>query len=155
MGAVAHTTHAHQEPSRSAPDPLSVGSPRPPRFASPVHAAPSPSRPSRPAVADRAPMTIPRRSWTPSRGAAAASGRSTVPRWVQAAGTAAGVVLKRRDQAAKTLVRVGCLDEIVFHRGPVLVGVELQSRVGFPGTKADDRKGSTGLAALPPGTALG
>jgi hypothetical protein len=88
-------------------------------------------------------------------GAAAAPGRSTVHRWVQAAGTAAGVVLKRLDQAARTLVLVGCLDEIFFRRRPVLVGVEPQSMVWFLGTKAADRKGSTWSAALQPWTALG
>jgi hypothetical protein len=88
-------------------------------------------------------------------GAAAAPGRSTVHRWVQAAGTAAGVVLKRLDQAARTLVLVGCLDEIFFRRRPVLVGVEPQSMVWFLATKALDRKGSTWSAALQPWTALG
>ena len=84
-------------------------------------------------------------------GAQAAPGRSTVHRWVQAA----GVVLKRLDQAAKTLVLVGCLDEIFFRRRPVLVGVEPQSMVWFLATKALDRKGSTWSAALRPWTALG
>jgi tetratricopeptide (TPR) repeat protein len=88
-------------------------------------------------------------------GAAAAPGRSTVHRWVQAAGIAAGAVLKRLDHAAKTLVLVGCLDEIFFHGRPVLVGVEPHSMVWFLGTKALDRKGSTWFAALQPWTALG
>jgi hypothetical protein len=88
-------------------------------------------------------------------GSAAAPGRSTVHRWVQAAGIAAGVVLKRLDQAAQTLVLVGCLDEIFFRRRPVLVAVEPQSMVWFLGTKAADRKGSTWWAALQPWTALG
>jgi hypothetical protein len=88
-------------------------------------------------------------------GAQAAPGRSTVHRWVQAASAAAGIVLKRLDRAAKTLVLVGCLDEIFFHRRPVLVGVEPHSMVWFLGTKALDRKGSTWLAALQPWTALG
>ena len=88
-------------------------------------------------------------------GTAAAPGRSTVHRWVQAAGTAAGVVLKRLDQAARTLVLVGCLDEIFFRRRPVLVGVEPRSMVWFLGTKAADRKGSTWSAALQPWMALG
>jgi hypothetical protein len=88
-------------------------------------------------------------------GAAAAPGRSSVHRWVQAAGTAAGAVLKRLDQAARTSVLVGCLDEIFFHRRPVLVGVEPQSMVWFLATKAADRKGSTWSAALQPWTALG
>src|SRR5262249_50008080 len=85
----------------------------------------------------------------------AAPRRSTVHRWVQAAGRAAGTVLKRLDQAAKTLVLVGCLDEIFFHRRPVLVGVEPSSMVWFLGTKAENCQGSTWLAALQPWTALG
>jgi hypothetical protein len=88
-------------------------------------------------------------------GAAAAPGRSTVHRWVQAAATAAGAVLKRLDHAAKTLVLVGCLDEIFFHRRPVLVGVEPASMVWFLGTKADNCQGSTWYRALQPWTALG
>src|SRR6516164_4466071 len=87
-------------------------------------------------------------------GAAAAPGRSTVHRWVQAAGRAAGAVLKRLDQAAKSLVLVGCLDEISFHRRPVLVGVEPHSMVWFLGTKAANCQGSTWFAALQPWTAL-
>ena len=49
---------------------------------------------------------------------------------------------------AKTLVLVGCLDEIFFHRRPVLVGVEPHSMVWFLGTKADDRQGSTWFGRL-------
>jgi hypothetical protein len=87
-------------------------------------------------------------------GAAAVPGRSTVHRWVQAAAKTAGAVLKRLDQAAKTLVLVGCLDEIFFHRRPVLVGVEPHSMVWFVGKKADNCQGSTWLRALQPWTAL-
>jgi hypothetical protein len=87
-------------------------------------------------------------------GTAAAPGRSTVHRWVQAAGRAAGAVLKRLDQAAKTLVLVGCLDEIFFHRRPVLVGVEPNSMVWFLGAKAGNCQGSTWFAALQPWSAL-
>src|SRR5262245_44614549 len=87
-------------------------------------------------------------------GARAAPSRSHVHRWVQAAGKAAGAVLKRLDQAAKTLVVVGCLDEIFFHRRPVLVGVEPTSMVWFLGTKAENCQGSTWFAALQPWTAL-
>src|SRR5262249_58031738 len=68
--------------------------------------------------------------------------------WVQAAARAAGAVLQRLDQAAKTLVLVGCLDEIFFHRRPVLVGVEPTSMVWFLGTKADNCQGSTWYRAL-------
>jgi hypothetical protein len=88
-------------------------------------------------------------------GVGAAPSRSRVHRWVQAAGTAAGAVLKRLDQAAQTLVLVGCLDEIFFHRRPVLVGVEPSSMVWFLGTKAANCQGSTWSAALRPWTALG
>jgi hypothetical protein len=87
-------------------------------------------------------------------GARAAPSRSSVHRWVQAAGKAAGAVLKRLDQAAKTLVVVGCLDEIFFHRRPVLVGVEPTSMVWFLGTKAENCQGATWFAALQPWTAL-
>ena len=81
-------------------------------------------------------------------GAQAAPGRSTVHRWVQAAGTAAGAVLKRLDQVAKTLVFVGCLDEIFFRRRPVLVGVEPHSMVWFLGKKADNCQGATWFGEL-------
>ena len=81
-------------------------------------------------------------------GTAACPGRSTVHRWVQAAATAAGTVLKRLDQAAKTLVLVGCLDEIFFHRRPVLVGVEPHSMVWFLGKKADNCQGATWFGEL-------
>ena len=87
-------------------------------------------------------------------GVATAPGRSTVHRWAQAAGKAASAILKRLDQAAKTLVVVGCLDEIFFHRRPVLVGVEPTSMVWFLGTKAANCQGSTWFAALQPWTSL-
>jgi hypothetical protein len=87
-------------------------------------------------------------------GAQAAPGRSTVHRWVQAAGTAAGAVLKRLDHAARTLVLVGCLDEIFFRRRPVLVGVEPHSMVWFLGKKADNCQGATWLGELRPWSGL-
>jgi hypothetical protein len=87
-------------------------------------------------------------------GGAAAPSRSRVHRWVQAAARAATAVLKRLDQAAQTLVVVGCLDEIFVHRRPILVGVEPTSLVWFLGTKAENHQGSTWSAALRPWTAL-
>jgi hypothetical protein len=78
----------------------------------------------------------------------AAPGRSTVHRWVQAAATAAGRVLRPLDRSCRALVLVGCLDEIFFHRRPVLVGVEPHSMVWFLGKKADDRRGSTWFGEL-------
>jgi hypothetical protein len=88
------------------------------------------------------------------QGAKASPSRSTIHRWVQAAGKAAGEVLKQLDQSCKALVLVGCLDEIFFHRRPVLVGVEPNSMVWFLGKKSDDRQASTWLSELQPWTAL-
>ena len=87
-------------------------------------------------------------------GAKACPSRSTVHRWVQAAATAAGKVLKQLDGSCKALVLVGCLDEIFFHRRPVLVGVEPQSMVWFLGKKADNHQGSTWFGELQPWTSL-
>jgi hypothetical protein len=64
-------------------------------------------------------------------GVKAAPGRSTVHRWVQAAAKVAGRVLKDLDQRCQTLVKTACLDEIFFHRRPVLVGLEPASMVLF------------------------
>ena len=87
-------------------------------------------------------------------GPRATPGRSTVHRWVQAAARAAGAVLKRLDGAAKTLVLIGCLDEIFFRRRPVLVGVEPHSMAWFLGKKADNCQGATWFGELKPWEAL-
>jgi hypothetical protein len=81
--------------------------------------------------------------------------RSTIHRWVQAAGKAAGEVLKQLDRSCKELVLVGCLDEIFFHRQPVLVGVEPMSMAWFLGKKVASHQGSTWFAELQPWTSLG
>ena len=87
-------------------------------------------------------------------GAPAAPSRSTIHRWGQAAGAAAGVVLKRLDRACRALVMVGCLDEIFFRRQPVLVGVEPMSMVWFLGKKVASHNGLTWFAELLPWTSL-
>lgn len=87
-------------------------------------------------------------------GTSACPSRSTVHRWVQAAATAAGHVLKQLDRSCQALVLVGCLDEIFFHRRPVLVGVEPHSMVWFLGKKADNCQGSTWFGALKPWSSL-
>jgi hypothetical protein len=81
-------------------------------------------------------------------GEQASPGRSTLHRWVQLAGVAAGRVLKLLDARCRALVLVGCLDEIFFHGRPVLVGVEPASMTWFLGHKADDRTGATWAKAL-------
>ena len=87
-------------------------------------------------------------------GKKAGPGRSTVHRWVQAAGWAAGRVLKVLDRQCTTLILVGCLDEIFFHGRPVLVGVEPASMTWFLGQIAPDRTGATWAKALHDWTAL-
>jgi hypothetical protein len=75
-------------------------------------------------------------------GAATAPRRSQVHRWVQAAGMAAGAVLKRLGHSARTLGLVGCLDEILFHRRPVLVGVEPRDAEGGGRTDVGPHSGA-------------
>jgi hypothetical protein len=74
--------------------------------------------------------------------------RSTLHRWIKAAGLAAGRLLKSLDARCRVLVLVGCLDEIFFHGRPVLVGVEPASMTWFLGRKADDRSGATWAKSL-------
>jgi hypothetical protein len=88
------------------------------------------------------------------QGAKASPSRSTIHRWVKAAGIAAGEVLKQLDRSCQTLVLVGCLDEIFFHRQPVLVGIEPHSMVWFLGKKAVNHQGSTWSGELRPWTSL-
>ena len=81
-------------------------------------------------------------------GTSASPGRSTLHRGIQRAALAAGRVLKTLDAQCRTLVLVGCLDEIFFHGRPVLVGVEPASMVWFLGQKAHYRSGATWAKAL-------
>jgi hypothetical protein len=85
-------------------------------------------------------------------GEQAGPGRSTVHRWIKAAGLAAGRVLKSLD--ARCRVLVGCLDEIFFHGRPVLVGVEPQSMAWFLGQRAHDHSGATWAKSLGDWSAL-
>jgi hypothetical protein len=87
-------------------------------------------------------------------GVHACPSRSTVHRWVQAAATAAGKVLRELDRSCQAFVLVGCLDEIFFHRRPVLVGVEPHSMVWFLGKKAENCQGSTWFGELKPWSCL-
>jgi hypothetical protein len=87
-------------------------------------------------------------------GAKACPSRTKIHRWVLAAGQAAGEVLKQLDHSCKALVLVGCLDEIFFHRKPVLVGVEPRSMTWFLGKRVASHQGSTWFAVLQPWTSL-
>jgi hypothetical protein len=84
----------------------------------------------------------------------AGPGRSTLHRWIKAAGLAAGRVLKSLDARCRVLVLVGCRDAIFFHGRPVLVGVEPARLTWFLGQKADDRSGATWAKALRDGSVL-
>jgi hypothetical protein len=81
-------------------------------------------------------------------------GSATVRRWVHQEAVKAGGLLKRLDRACKTLVVVACLDEIFFHRQPVLVAVEPQSMAWILGQRTRDRSGPTWAAALKDWSAL-
>ena len=87
-------------------------------------------------------------------GTQARPGRATIQRWIKVAGQKATRVLKHLDRRCRTLVLVGCLDEIFFHGRPVLVGVEPASMTWFLGHKADDRTGATWCQHLQGWTAL-
>jgi hypothetical protein len=87
-------------------------------------------------------------------GKQACPGRSTVHRWIKAAGLVAGRVLKSLDARCRVLVLVGCLDEIFFHGRPVLVGVEPASMTWFLGQKAQDHSGATWAKSLRDWSAL-
>ena len=90
-------------------------------------------------------------SW--ARGPAPGAPRSR--RWIKAAGTRRRTcVLKHLDRRCRTLVLVGCLDEIFFHGRPVLVGVEPASMTWFLGHKADNRTGATWCQQLQGWTTL-
>src|SRR5262249_36407288 len=65
-----------------------------------------------------------------------------------------GRVLKSLDCSCRSLVLVGCLDEIFFHRRQVLVGVEPHSMVWILGKRADDRHGATWFGELEPWSSL-
>src|SRR5438094_58569 len=91
-------------------------------------------------------LTIPFATWIANAAAALTGTYGAVTR--QAAGRAAGRVLKVLDARCRVLVLVGCLDEIFFHGRPVLVGVEPASMAWFLGQKAIDRTGATWAKAL-------
>ena len=87
-------------------------------------------------------------------GTRARPGRSTIQRWIKAAGHKATCVLKHLDRRCRTLVLVGGLDEIFFHGRPVWVGVEPASMTWFLGHKADNRTGATWCQQLQGWTTL-
>jgi hypothetical protein len=74
--------------------------------------------------------------------------RATLGRWVQGAARRAGAVLAVLDRACRGLVGCLALDEIFFHRRPVLMGIEPHSLAWLLGARAADRTGATWAKAL-------
>src|SRR2546429_4985329 len=74
--------------------------------------------------------------------------RATVGRWVDQAGLQAGGILRVLDRVCQAWVVTLCLDEICFHRDPVLVAVEPYSMAWVAGQRGPDRTGDTWCALL-------
>jgi hypothetical protein len=74
--------------------------------------------------------------------------RATLGRWVNQSARTAGLLLALLDKAARPLVLSLCLDEIFFHRKPVLMGVEPQSMTWLIGQRVPDRSGETWAKAI-------
>jgi hypothetical protein len=75
-------------------------------------------------------------------------GRSTLGRWVQQAARQAGRLLQVLDAACQDLVLCLCIDEIFFHRQPVLMAVEPFSMTWVLAQRVSDRSGPTWAKAL-------
>jgi hypothetical protein len=69
--------------------------------------------------------------------------RATVGRWVQQSAQQSRGILKVLDRACQGLVLVLCLDEIFFHREPILMGVEPTSLAWLAGQRGPDRSGES------------
>jgi len=74
--------------------------------------------------------------------------RATLGRWVNQSARRASRILAILDRACRPLVLSLCLDEIFFHRKPVLMGVEPHSLAWVLGQRAKDRSGETWAKTL-------
>jgi hypothetical protein len=74
--------------------------------------------------------------------------RATVGRWVAQASRQAGGLLAVLDQCCQRLVLVLCLDEIFFHRAPILMAVEPHSMAWMAGQRGPDRSGESWYKVL-------
>jgi hypothetical protein len=72
---------------------------------------------------------------------AAVPSRATVGRWVRRSASQSGRVLSVLDRACQRWVLVVCLDEIFFHREPILMAVEPVSWAWLAGQRGPDRAG--------------
>lgn len=69
--------------------------------------------------------------------------RATVGRWRQHSAQQSRGILEVLDRACQSLVLVLCLDEIFFHREPILMGVEPTSWAWLAGQRGPDRSGES------------
>jgi len=72
-----------------------------------------------------------------------APSRATVGRWVRQSEAQASRLLRVLDQACQRWVLVLCLDEIFFHRVPILMAVEPVSLAWLAGQRGPDRTGAS------------
>jgi len=69
--------------------------------------------------------------------------RATVGRWVQQSAQQSSRILAVLDQACQRWVLVLCLDEIFFHREPILMAVEPVSLAWLAGQRGPERTGAS------------
>jgi hypothetical protein len=69
--------------------------------------------------------------------------RATVGRWVQQSAAQSSRLLRALDRACQRWVLTVCLDEIFFHRTPILMAVEPVSLVWLAGQRGPDRSGAS------------
>src|SRR5437899_11127936 len=74
--------------------------------------------------------------------------RATVGRWVQQSAQQSRGILEVLDRACQRWVLVLCLDEIFFHREPILMGVEPHSMAWVAGQRGPDRSGESWCTLL-------
>lgn len=83
-----------------------------------------------------------------------APSRATVGRWVRQSEAQASRILRALDRACQRFVLVLCLDEIFFHRVPILMAVEPVSLAWLAGQRGPDRTGASGCAVIENGPDL-
>jgi hypothetical protein len=76
--------------------------------------------------------------------------RATVGRWVQQSAQQSRGILELLDRACQCLVVVVCLDEIFFHREPILMGVEPTSWAWLAGQRGPDGSGESWCRVIEP-----
>src|SRR5215831_5701391 len=76
--------------------------------------------------------------------------RATVGRWVQQSAQQSRGILEVLDRACQSFVLVLCLDEIFFHRAPILMGVEPISLAWLAAQRGPDRSGESWCEVMKP-----